>query len=169
MFHAPRCSPLLRECMGLRELAASRTRRFHFELTALLKFQNNVTKEIGYQLVTSLPVASRQEVTKQTHIPWCLPARSPAAERSAKPQTVKITTRRTLYLPYQALSLPIIPARRDECNCSPARVESVALFCPIPQRLAEPRRHADREAGYGSTGAFSANSLSIVLGGLVCS
>ena len=74
-----------------------------------------MVKEIGYQLVTSHPGASRQEVTKQTHISP-LPASSPAAESSAKPQTVKITTRQTLYLPYQALSLPIIPARRQLCE-----------------------------------------------------
>jgi hypothetical protein len=72
---------------------------------------NNIIKEIDNQLVT---VASRHEVTKQTHIPWCLPASSPGAERSAKPQERQDYHAATLYLPYQALSLPIIPARRGE-------------------------------------------------------
>ena len=153
--------------MGFWELAASRTRRFLFELTALLHSKSNVIKEIGYQLVTSLPVASRQEVTKQTHIagaspharwePKDRPNHRPSRLPRAEPSTFPIK----LYL--------CLSSQPGAMNVTVAlRVESAAFFCPIPSAW-QPRRHADRKAGYGSTGASSASSLSIVLGGLVCS
>jgi hypothetical protein len=70
------------------------------------------------------------------------PHPSPGAERSAKPQERQDYHAATLYLPYQALSLPIIPARREEDVTVPARRGVAALFCPTPNAW-QPRRHAD--------------------------
>ena len=172
LFHSPCCLPSLREREEIRELATSRVRCFTLQATALQYAKDDLIKEANNHLVTALPVASRQEVTKPTHIHPSLPCGfSPLPRRVPKDRPNLRPSR----LPRgEPSTFPIklylcLSSQPGAMNVTVAlRVESAAFFCPIPSAW-QPRRHADRKAGYGSTGAFSANSLSIVLGGLVCS
>jgi hypothetical protein len=94
-------------------------------------------KEICRQSVShSVHVASRQEVvTILPSHPRILAEHRRRVPNDRPNLTVKITTRQPFYLPYQALSLPIVQPGETDVTV-PARVESRAALLPDAQRLA---------------------------------